>query len=126
MKNANYNLVKLLLAKLDDAWRVEQHYLKDAEDHDCVTCQELLRTILGGDREHIEALRQELAKHIKEDEFKLVREKINAEYHPYNDGNSALRMVETTGRFIAENGVPESRKLSFMRRRKIHKIFGKY
>ncbi|MCK4858896.1 MAG: hypothetical protein KAT58_13060 [candidate division Zixibacteria bacterium] len=70
MKNANYNLVKLLLAKLDDAWRVEQHYLKDAEDHDCATCQELLKTILNGDRKHIEALRQELAKHIKEDGFK--------------------------------------------------------
>ena len=63
---------------------------------------------------------------LKEDEFKLERERICAEYHPYSDGNSALRIVETTGRLIAENGVPESRKLSFMRRRKIHKIFGKY
>jgi len=71
-------------------------------------------------------LRSLVDSNLREDEFKLEREKINAEYHPYTDGNSALRMVDTTLRYIAGNGVPESRKLSFMRRRKIHKIFGKY
>ena len=71
-------------------------------------------------------LRSLVDSNLREDEFKSEREKINAEYHPYTDGNSALRMVDTTLRYIAGNGVPESRKLSFMRRRKIHKIFGKY
>jgi protein-arginine kinase activator protein McsA len=69
MKNANYNLVKMLLAKLDDVWRIEQHYAKDAVEHGCDRCEALLTEILKTDKEHIEALRQELAKHIKADEF---------------------------------------------------------
>jgi len=35
-----------------------------------------------------------------------------------------VRKFEGTN-YIAENGVPEMRKLSFLRRLKIHKIFGK-
>jgi len=69
MKNANYNLVKMLLAKLDDAWRVEQHYSKDAAEHGCEECRQLLDKILAADKEHIELLRQELARHIKSDQF---------------------------------------------------------
>ncbi len=63
---------------------------------------------------------------LKEDRFKTERKRICEEYHPYTDGNSALRMVEEVSNFIDKNGVPERRKLSFIRRRKINKIFGKY
>jgi hypothetical protein len=65
MKNANYNLVKMLLAKLDDVWRVEKHYAQDAEKLGCAGCQEVLKTILEADRKHAELLRGELAKHIQ-------------------------------------------------------------
>lgn len=60
------------------------------------------------------------------DVFKSQRASIVQEYHPYNDGNSSVRMVEAVSNFIAKNGVPEKRNLSFFRRLKINKIFGKY
>lgn len=69
MQNANYNLVKLLLNKLDDAWRVERHYAKDAKKMSCKDCQAILKTILDADKKHVEMLRQELAKHIKGKKF---------------------------------------------------------
>ncbi|MCT4613296.1 MAG: CDP-glycerol glycerophosphotransferase family protein [Marinifilaceae bacterium] len=46
-------------------------------------------------------------------------------YDPYIDGNSSKRMVDAVVEYISENGVPENRKLSFLRRRKSKKIFGK-
>jgi hypothetical protein len=63
---------------------------------------------------------------LEEDNFKEQRNHVFQEYHPYNDGNSALRMVETVYNYMNDNGVPEKRKLSFLRRLKIHKLFGKY
>jgi hypothetical protein len=65
MKNANYNLVKLLLNKLDDTWRVEKHYEKDAKAMSCKNCQAILKKILEADKLHVDMLRAELAKHIK-------------------------------------------------------------
>lgn len=69
MRNANYNLVKLLLNKLDDSWRVEKHYEKDAREMSCKDCQKILKRILDVDKKHIEMLRKELAKHIKAKKF---------------------------------------------------------
>jgi hypothetical protein len=69
MKNANYNLVKLLLAKLDDSWRVEKHYASDAAKHGCKDCQRILKQILEIDQKHVEMLREELARHIKDKKF---------------------------------------------------------
>jgi len=60
-----------------------------------------------------------------EDKFRRHRNKIVQEYHPYDDGNSASRMVEAVATYIQEKGIPEKRKLSFLRKLKIHKIFGK-
>ena len=62
---------------------------------------------------------------LEEDNFKPQRLKIMQEYHPYSDGNSAQRMVESASNYILKKGVPEKRKLSFLRRMKIHNIFGK-
>lgn len=59
------------------------------------------------------------------DEFAESRTDIMQAYHPYNDGKSAERMVHAVQNYIVENGVPNQRKLSFLRRRKIHKLFGK-
>jgi rubrerythrin len=69
MKNANYNLVKLLLNKLDDAWRVEKHYAKDARESSCKECQAMMKKILADEQRHVEMLRTELAKHIKGKKF---------------------------------------------------------
>ena len=69
MKNANYNLVKLLLLKLDDSWRVEKYYSSDAAELDCRHCQEMLKKILADDQKHVQMLREELAKHIQQKKF---------------------------------------------------------
>jgi CDP-ribitol ribitolphosphotransferase len=121
------NIIKFLLiadCMVSDTSSVVYEFL--LLDKPVITFKSSSKSIRWENATNYKNLRSLVDSNLKEDEFKLEREKINAKYHPYNDGNSALRMVETTGRFIAENGVPESRKLSFMRRRKIHKIFGKY
>ncbi len=69
MKNANYNLVKMLLSKLDDTWRVEKYYAGDAAELSCKNCQAVLKKILSDDQKHVELLREELDKHIKDKKF---------------------------------------------------------
>lgn len=59
------------------------------------------------------------------DEFSSQRSTIKNTMHPYTDGKSAERMVEAAKNYITRKGVPELRELSFLRRKKIHKIFGK-
>ena len=66
-----------------------------------------------------------IKKNLKEDPYAVQRDTIKKEYHPYDDGLSAERMVNATEDYIAKKGVPEKRKLSFLRRIKIHSIFGK-
>jgi glycosyltransferase involved in cell wall biosynthesis len=47
------------------------------------------------------------------------------QFHPYQDGASAQRMVDAVQDYIETNGVPEKRKLSLSRRLKINTKFGK-
>lgn len=62
---------------------------------------------------------------LEDDPFEKSRVYILEQFHPYNDGKSAERMVETVASYINTHGVPNQRKLSFLRRFKIHSIFGK-
>lgn len=64
-------------------------------------------------------------KNIENDPFAKSRTVINKQFHPYNDGKSAERMVEAVKTYIKIKGVPESRKLSFLRRMKINSKFGR-
>ncbi|MBI5742792.1 MAG: hypothetical protein HZA25_03060 [Candidatus Niyogibacteria bacterium] len=59
MKNINYNLLKLLHTKLDTIWRLEKHYLADAETAQCHSAA-CLATILEEDKKHAAALREEI------------------------------------------------------------------
>jgi CDP-glycerol glycerophosphotransferase (TagB/SpsB family)/glycosyltransferase involved in cell wall biosynthesis len=70
-------------------------------------------------------LTEKVAKNLEEDPFKLQREKIIQEYHPYNDGKSAERMLRVVKNYIIEKGVPERRPLRLFRRLKIYALFGK-
>ncbi len=60
---------------------------------------------------------------LKSDPLENKRAAIIAQYHPYKDGLSALRMIEATEQYILKNGVPERRKLSFFRKYKIYKKY---
>ncbi len=57
-------------------------------------------------------------KTITNDAYQKNRAEIIADYHPYNDGKSALRMVEAVERYLKENIVPEKRKISTFRKLK--------
>lgn len=58
------------------------------------------------------------------DSKKDERSWIIKNYHPYSDGLSSKRMIETLEKYIAENPVPEKRKLPWGRKRKMIKMFG--
>lgn len=64
-------------------------------------------------------------KNLTNDPFAKDRKHVINQFHPYNDGKSAKRMVNSVEKYIKEHGVPKKRKLSFLRRLKIHSIFGK-
>ena len=57
------------------------------------------------------------------DDYKVLREETIEQYHPYNDGKSAARMLDSTAKYIKEYGVPEKRILPFLRK---WKMFKKY
>lgn len=69
MKNANYNLIKVLLSELDDAWRIEKHYLEDAKKFGCNDCEKILKEIHENTEKHIKMLRDEIARHSEEGKF---------------------------------------------------------
>lgn len=68
MKNVNYNVLKLLHNQLDDLWRIEKHYLKDAQGSRC-QCAKLLKSMQAGLKKNIAALRKELGAHHKKDKL---------------------------------------------------------
>ena len=60
---------------------------------------------------------------LNEDPYAIQRAKIIEEYHPYNDGNSSLRMIQVIENYVKENGVPERRKLPLLRRFKMNRKY---
>lgn len=59
MKNVNYNLIKLLHSTLDIIWRIEKHYLKDAEEASCHSVA-ALESILANEKNHAAMLKSEI------------------------------------------------------------------
>lgn len=45
MKNINYDLIKLLHMALDDIWRLEKYYVKDAKTAKCHSVKALQRML---------------------------------------------------------------------------------
>ena len=62
---------------------------------------------------------------LKQDVFKEERLALNAMYHPYNDGKSALRMIQAVEEYASKNKIPEHRELTLDRKIKIDTIFGR-
>lgn len=59
------------------------------------------------------------------DKNKDDRKWIIDNYHPYSDGLSSKRMIDTLEKYITENPIPEKRKIPWGRKRKMNKMFGK-
>ena len=64
MKNINYDLVKLLHTTLDAIWRLENYYVKDAEEAKCHSVS-ALKQILEDEKKHAEMLREEIKMRIE-------------------------------------------------------------
>ena len=59
MKNINYDLIKLLHTTLDTIWRLERHYVEDAEKVNCHSVS-ALKQILEDEKKHAETIREEI------------------------------------------------------------------
>ncbi len=118
------NIIKFLLIAdimISDTSSVVYEFL--LLDKPVITYKNTSKAIQWDNSNEYNNLAQKIQSNLEEDKFKQQRKSIVQEYHPYNDGNSALRMVEATFSYISKNGVPSKRKLTFLRRLKIHRIF---
>ncbi|HDQ22604.1 MAG TPA: hypothetical protein ENN28_01370 [Candidatus Uhrbacteria bacterium] len=70
MKNENYNLIKMLHNTLDDLWRLEKYYIRDAKKAKCKSCQKILENMRKDIKKHVNSLTAELGSHIKAKKLK--------------------------------------------------------
>ena len=120
------NIVKFLLMAdlmLSDTSSVVYEFL--LLDKPVVTFKSNSDNILWDNSTEYEGLSERVISNLQNDPFQQQRKKIIENYHPYLDGKSAHRMVEAVEDYIAEHGVPEKRKLPFLRRLKMNRMFGK-
>lgn len=68
MENVNYNLLKLLHSTLDNIWRIEKHYAKDAKEAKCHSVG-ALKKILANEKSNAKMLREEIKMRIKAGKF---------------------------------------------------------
>lgn len=92
-------------------------------DKPVITFRNNSENILWDNSREYVGLSEKVAANLEQDRFKEEREKIIENYHPYNDGRSAERMVEAVKQYIDEHGVPERRRLPILRRRKMNRMF---
>jgi len=77
------------------------------------------------DIQHAEQLLPAIEQIMENDEFKNIRNEIIEAYHPYTDGRSSERMWDAVEEYISRHGVPEERKLSLYRRKKVYLLHGR-
>ena len=68
-------------------------------------------------------LSEKIQYNLNEDPYVVQRAKIIEDYHPYNDGNSSLRMIQVIENYVKENGIPERRNLPLLRRFKMNRKY---
>lgn len=118
------NIVKFLLMAdlmISDTSSVVYEFL--LLDKPVITFRNNSGNILWDNSREYSGLSQKVAANLDEDRFDAERQKIIQNYHPYNDGRSAERMVEAVEDYIEEHGVPERRRLPILRRRKMNRMF---
>lgn len=118
------NIIKFLLMAdlmISDTSSVVYEFL--LLDKPVITFKSNSENILWEDLPEFEDLSSKVAANLDLDPFGAQRARIIQEYHPYNDGHSALRMVEAVEGYIDEYGVPLKRKLPFLRKMKMNRMF---
>ncbi|OGM94865.1 hypothetical protein A2524_00200 [Candidatus Wolfebacteria bacterium RIFOXYD12_FULL_48_21] len=68
MKNINYDLLKLLHTKLDTVWRLEKHYIEDADKAQCHSIG-AMKQILEEDKKQIAMLNEEIKMRMDAEEW---------------------------------------------------------
>lgn len=93
-------------------------------DKPVITFKSSSVNIKWADIEDPKMLEQSIKGILKSDTNQKDRQWIINNYHPLSDGYSAKRMINAVKNWLNNNPVPEKRKLSFLRRRKILKLYG--
>ena len=120
------NIIKFLLISdvlISDTSSVIYEFL--LLDKPVITFNNISDNILWQNSSDYNELISLVEKNLNEDPYSKERKFIFENYHPYNDGKSAKRMVDAVAGYIKKNGVPEKRKISILRRFKINSIFKK-
>ncbi|MBR8535527.1 CDP-glycerol glycerophosphotransferase family protein [Carboxylicivirga sediminis] len=94
-------------------------------DKPVITLETTSKHIRWDDINQSSDLRSVVENNLTNDPYKAERKWFIDNYHPYADGQSAARMIEAAKHYIVNHGIPQVRKLSFLRRRKMNKMFGK-
>ena len=118
------NIIKFLLMAdlmVSDTSSVVYEFL--LLDKPVITFNSSAENILWENSQAYDKLSEKVAANLDLDPFAEQRSRIIQEYHPYNDGNSAVRMVEAAENYINRHGVPEKRKLPFLRKLKMKRMF---
>ncbi len=118
------NIVKFLLMAdllISDTSSVVYEFL--LLDKPVITFRNNSENILWSDIKDASQLQQAVEKNLQQDPYREERKEVISSYHPYSDGKSAERMVDAVEQYIAEHGVPERRRLPFLRRRKMNRMF---
>lgn len=69
MKNVNYNLIKMLHNTLDDLWRIQKYYARDAKKLRCPGCIALYKNMEKDIKNHLGLLQTEVKNHIQKKKF---------------------------------------------------------
>lgn len=87
-------------------------------DKPVITFNSIASNIVWKDLKTYQNLTAIVQQTFEEDSYKQSRKNIIRDYHPYNDGQSALRMVEAVELYLETNSIPEKRKISTFRKLK--------
>lgn len=66
-KDHNHDLVHAITKKNDAVWRYQKYYLKTSQG--CEHCTSLWNKLIEDDNKHIEMLKEEIERHVKEGRF---------------------------------------------------------
>ncbi|WP_299112944.1 CDP-glycerol glycerophosphotransferase family protein [uncultured Winogradskyella sp.] len=89
-------------------------------DKPAITFNSISSNIVWKDLKTYENLSNEVSETLNSDSNAELRKSIIKNYHPYNDGMSAKRMVEAVESYLTTHQVPEKRKISTFRKLKTH------
>lgn len=119
------NIVQYLLAAdllISDTSSVIYEFL--LLDKPVVSYRSIAERIQWENAANYRNLRALVETNLQDDPFSRQRAEIKAAFHPYEDGQSASRMLQATEAYLSTHGVPEGRRLSPYRRTKIRWLFG--